>query len=133
MIDLYPPAAVQPPPSVKPHSSGEPLCASDWWDETCQAVQWETVRYSLLAEAARAVGLKVKKRRDGRVEVWTSAADILLLVAYVQRRNERATNGFVTLAPETAQRAQTPRPQYTFNAPVPDWDDEYIPPSEGVG
>lgn len=127
MIDLCPPATAQRKPVAKPRLSGEPIVASAWWNGV-ERVQWETVRYSPLAQAANALHLKVEPDKEGWLTVWLSPSDLLLCVAFSQRKTQGDANGFIKLS-----KPSVPPKEYTFNAPLPEWNDEMIPLPEELG
>lgn len=59
-----------------------PLIPSDWWTSPQMKVEWETVRYSKLAQAAKAVKLEWRQTPDGLILFSTTAMELLLLLAY---------------------------------------------------
>lgn len=76
-------------PLARPAPSGAPLEPSAFWDETAD-VEWNLLPRSPFADAVRYLKLPYRLIGGGNLLVKTTAADLLLVIAYCYRRKETA-------------------------------------------
>lgn len=81
------------PPTDGP---GRPLAPGDVWDEI-GAVEWHISPRSAFYAGASYFGLTMLELDNGDYMVWTTADELLWIVAYSQRRAAKMNNGFVSL------------------------------------
>lgn len=90
-----------PLPLERPtNGPGKPLEPGPVWEQL-KTVEWVIGPRSKFYEAAHFLKLPLRPLKGGDYCVKTTATDLLLIVAYAQRREKLANNGFVTLAPKT--------------------------------
>lgn len=110
--------ATYPAPTNGP---GIPLLPGDAW-QLFKAVEWTVRPRSKFCEGATAINLPKERLGNGEYLIRTNADDLLLIVAYSQRREQSPANGFVKLGNGNGHGAANDTSNYTFNAPLPDWD-----------